>query len=92
MMSFFSIRQTECGKLQYGRELPAKIFKARIEEMIQNDQRVTLSEISPELGLSYGCVQHIVFLMGCDILRQCCENILRDLALWTGDLVPTKMG
>ncbi|GFX15158.1 hypothetical protein TNCV_2708631 [Trichonephila clavipes] len=28
--------------------------------MVQNDQRVTLREISLEMGLSYGSVQHIV--------------------------------
>ncbi|GFT09966.1 hypothetical protein TNCV_1114301 [Trichonephila clavipes] len=37
----------------------------RIEEMIHNDHRVTLREISSELGLSYGSVQHIVS----DVLR-----------------------
>ncbi|GFX60315.1 uncharacterized protein TNCV_4740711 [Trichonephila clavipes] len=33
--------------------------------MIQNDRRLTLREISSELGLSYGAVQHIVS----DVLR-----------------------
>ncbi|GFV06255.1 hypothetical protein TNCV_4589141 [Trichonephila clavipes] len=37
-----------------------EINTARVQEMIQNDQQVTLSEISSELGLSYGRVQHIV--------------------------------
>ncbi|GFT71180.1 histone-lysine N-methyltransferase SETMAR [Trichonephila clavipes] len=41
---------------------PAEINTARIEEIIQNDRRVTLSEIS---HLSYGSVQHIVS----DVLR-----------------------
>ncbi|GFV57027.1 hypothetical protein TNCV_2931501 [Trichonephila clavipes] len=41
-------------------ELPAKFFTARIEEMIQNDKRVTLSEVSSELELIYGNVEHIV--------------------------------
>ncbi|GFS90676.1 histone-lysine N-methyltransferase SETMAR [Trichonephila clavipes] len=36
------------------------ISTARIEEMIQNDQRVTLRKISLELGLSHGSVQRIV--------------------------------
>ncbi|GFT67230.1 transposable element Tcb1 transposase [Trichonephila clavipes] len=36
-----------------------------IEEKVQNDRRVTLSEISSELGLSCGRVQHIVS----DVLR-----------------------
>ncbi|GIY78641.1 histone-lysine N-methyltransferase SETMAR [Caerostris darwini] len=33
---------------------------ARVEEMIQNDRRVTLREILSELGLNFGNVQHIV--------------------------------
>ncbi|GFW46233.1 histone-lysine N-methyltransferase SETMAR [Trichonephila clavipes] len=59
----------------------AEINTARVEEMIQNDRRITLSEISSELRLSYGSVQHIVSdVLRCDIPRQCCENIRRDLA------------
>ncbi|GFV05224.1 hypothetical protein TNCV_224371 [Trichonephila clavipes] len=42
-----------------------EITTARIGEMIQNDRRVTLLEISSELGLSYGSMQHIVS----DVLR-----------------------
>ncbi|GFW85502.1 hypothetical protein TNCV_145471 [Trichonephila clavipes] len=57
--------KTGCRKPQYGREQPAKFFTARIEEMIQNDRWVNLSEISSELGLSYDSVQHIVS----DVLR-----------------------
>ncbi|GFV50738.1 hypothetical protein TNCV_2213991 [Trichonephila clavipes] len=44
--SWFAVRQTGCRKPQYGKEQPAKFFKARIEEMIQNDQRVTLEDVS----------------------------------------------
>ncbi|GFY21190.1 hypothetical protein TNCV_3992341 [Trichonephila clavipes] len=51
------LRLEGCRKSQY--ERPAKFFKARIKEMIQNDPRVTVSEISSELGLSYSSVQHI---------------------------------
>ncbi|GFT22286.1 hypothetical protein TNCV_3272881 [Trichonephila clavipes] len=42
-----------------------EINTVRNGEMIQNVRRETLSEISSELGLSYGSVQHIVF----DVLR-----------------------
>ncbi|GFY02986.1 hypothetical protein TNCV_979911 [Trichonephila clavipes] len=42
-----------------------EINKTRIGEMIQNDRRVKSREISSELGLSYGRVQHIVS----DVLR-----------------------
>ncbi|GFS71668.1 hypothetical protein TNCV_4270601 [Trichonephila clavipes] len=38
----------------------AEINTARIEEKIQNDRWGCLSEISSELVLSYGSVQHIV--------------------------------
>ncbi|GFU17170.1 hypothetical protein TNCV_1854071 [Trichonephila clavipes] len=41
MVSLSSIRKTGCRKPQYGRERPAKFFKVRIEEMIQNNRRVT---------------------------------------------------
>ncbi|GFY34161.1 uncharacterized protein TNCV_2504641 [Trichonephila clavipes] len=37
-----------------------EITTARTGEMIQNARRVTLREISSELGLRYGSVQHIV--------------------------------
>ncbi|GFW52435.1 hypothetical protein TNCV_403631 [Trichonephila clavipes] len=37
-----------------------EINTARTGEMIQNDRRVILREISSELGLSCGSVQHIV--------------------------------
>ncbi|GFX42023.1 hypothetical protein TNCV_353301 [Trichonephila clavipes] len=37
-----------------------EITIARIGEMIPNDERVTLREISSELRLSYGSLQHIV--------------------------------
>ncbi|GFX48062.1 hypothetical protein TNCV_4113971 [Trichonephila clavipes] len=40
--------------------LSAEINTARIEEMIQNYRRLILSEITSELGLSYGSVRHIV--------------------------------
>ncbi|GFV90366.1 hypothetical protein TNCV_4380811 [Trichonephila clavipes] len=36
-----------------------EIAMARIGEMMQNNRRVTLREISSELRLSYGSVQHI---------------------------------
>ena len=42
-----------------------EINTARVEEMIQNDRRVTLRAIASELGLSYGTVQRIVS----DVLR-----------------------
>ncbi|GFU34285.1 uncharacterized protein TNCV_4158111 [Trichonephila clavipes] len=42
-----------------------EIITARTGEMIQNDQWVTLLEISSDLGLSYSNVQHIVS----DVLR-----------------------
>ncbi|GFW16853.1 hypothetical protein TNCV_2759811 [Trichonephila clavipes] len=42
-----------------------EINTARIGELIQNDRRVTLLEISSELGLSYNNLQHIVS----DVLR-----------------------
>ncbi|GFW97103.1 hypothetical protein TNCV_2697251 [Trichonephila clavipes] len=42
-----------------------EINTARIGEMIQNARRLTLCEISSELALSYGTVQHIVS----DVLR-----------------------
>ncbi|GFT34569.1 hypothetical protein TNCV_4125271 [Trichonephila clavipes] len=69
------------SKPQYDREQPANFFKARIEEMIQNDRQVTLSEILSELGLRYGSLPHIIF----DVLRypKSCENIRRDQAQWT---------
>ncbi|GFW98805.1 hypothetical protein TNCV_2837661 [Trichonephila clavipes] len=54
-------QQTRYRKRQHGKEL---LVKARVEEMIQNDRRITLSEISSELGL-----------MCRDVPRQCCENI-----------------
>ncbi|GFU20285.1 histone-lysine N-methyltransferase SETMAR [Trichonephila clavipes] len=38
----------------------AEINTSRVEKMIQNDRRVTLREISSELGLSYCSVQRIV--------------------------------
>ncbi|GFW74078.1 uncharacterized protein TNCV_4176251 [Trichonephila clavipes] len=65
IVSLFSIRQKGCRKPQYDWERPAKFFNGRnlhgtIGEMIQNDGRVTLREISSELGLSYGSVHHIV--------------------------------
>ncbi|GFX27123.1 uncharacterized protein TNCV_440291 [Trichonephila clavipes] len=60
MASLFLTKRTGCRKPQYGKEWSAKFFTARIEEMIQNDQRATVSEISSELCLSYGRVQHIV--------------------------------
>ncbi|GFT67170.1 hypothetical protein TNCV_783231 [Trichonephila clavipes] len=53
--SFQSDRQP-----QYGRERPTKFFTARIEEMIQNNRWVILSEISSELGLRYGSVQQVI--------------------------------
>ncbi|GFX31805.1 hypothetical protein TNCV_171381 [Trichonephila clavipes] len=46
MVSLFSIRQTGCRKPQYDREQPAKFFTAQIAEIIQNNRRVTLREIS----------------------------------------------
>ncbi|GFX36322.1 histone-lysine N-methyltransferase SETMAR [Trichonephila clavipes] len=42
-----------------------EITTARIGEMIQNDRRITLREISSELRLSYGRVEHIIS----DVLR-----------------------
>ncbi|GFT52750.1 histone-lysine N-methyltransferase SETMAR [Trichonephila clavipes] len=51
--------------LQYGGQRQAEFSNDRnrhrtIEEMIQNVRRVTLSEISSELALSYGSVQRVV--------------------------------
>ncbi|GFV67072.1 hypothetical protein TNCV_1078521 [Trichonephila clavipes] len=37
-----------------------EVNATRVEEMIQNDERVNLREISSYLGLRYGSVQHIV--------------------------------
>ncbi|GFU64467.1 histone-lysine N-methyltransferase SETMAR [Trichonephila clavipes] len=61
----FQSGKTECRKLQYGRERTAKSFTEQIDEMIQNNRRVTLREISSELRLSYGSVQHTIS----DVLR-----------------------
>ncbi|GFT19855.1 hypothetical protein TNCV_4993011 [Trichonephila clavipes] len=61
-----------------GRDRPSssttEINTARIEEMIQNNRRVTLREISSEVELSYGSVQHIVSV----IFRQYYEKTHRD--------------
>ncbi|GFX58559.1 hypothetical protein TNCV_417391 [Trichonephila clavipes] len=59
-----------------------EINTARIVEMLQNDRRETLCEVLSELELSLAC--SISLLMCCDISRQCCENIHRHLAEWTG--------
>ncbi|GFX86962.1 hypothetical protein TNCV_1530511 [Trichonephila clavipes] len=58
--------QTGCRKPQYGGEGPAKFFndrnqQCRVEEVIQNDRRITLRKISSQPGLSYGRVQCIFF-------------------------------
>ncbi|GFV48961.1 histone-lysine N-methyltransferase SETMAR [Trichonephila clavipes] len=60
-----------------------EITTARIGKIIQNVRRVTLREISSDLGLAM-VVCSISFMMCCHILRQWCEIIHRDLAQWTG--------
>ncbi|GIY52925.1 hypothetical protein CEXT_430041 [Caerostris extrusa] len=58
------------SKIAMWQERPGKFFNdrnqpARVEEVIQNDRRVTLREISLELGLRFGSLQHIIS----DVLR-----------------------
>ncbi|PRD23604.1 UNVERIFIED_CONTAM: hypothetical protein NCL1_45931 [Trichonephila clavipes] len=95
VVSLFSIRQTGCRKPQHDRgsgrpsSSTTEITRARNGEMIQNNRRVTLSEISSELGLSYGSVQHIVS----DVLRYS-KTVLRNHPPRPGsmdrDLISTK--
>lgn len=40
--------------------LTTEINIVRVEEIIQNDRRVTVHTIASELGLSYGTLQHII--------------------------------
>ncbi|GIX83823.1 histone-lysine N-methyltransferase SETMAR [Caerostris extrusa] len=61
MVSFFSIRQTGCQKPQYDRSCRVSSSTRHELKKIQNDRR----EISPELGLSFVSVQHMVS----DVLR-----------------------
>ncbi|GFV54776.1 histone-lysine N-methyltransferase SETMAR [Trichonephila clavipes] len=61
------------------RSSTTKIIMARVKEIIPNDRRVTVREISSELGLIYDSVLCIVSVF----FRQCCENIRRYLAQWT---------
>ncbi|GFW01984.1 histone-lysine N-methyltransferase SETMAR [Trichonephila clavipes] len=58
-LSFQSGRQ-DVENRNMVREPPSKFFKAQIEEVILNDRRITLNEISSELVRSYGSLQHIV--------------------------------
>ncbi|GFX14463.1 hypothetical protein TNCV_1616461 [Trichonephila clavipes] len=62
----------------YGSERPPCSSMHEIEEMIQNDQRVILSEISSDLRLSYGTMQHIIS----DVLRYS-KTVLRKHPLRT---------
>ncbi|GIY82216.1 histone-lysine N-methyltransferase SETMAR [Caerostris darwini] len=67
--SFQSGRQDVENRTMAGRDRSSssmtEINTARVEEMIQIDLRATLREISSELRLSFGSVQHIVS----DVLR-----------------------
>ncbi|GFW17879.1 uncharacterized protein TNCV_1134791 [Trichonephila clavipes] len=93
--SFQSGRQDVESRNMTGSSRPSssvtEMTTAGIGEMIQNDRRVNLLEISSDLGLSYGSVQHVVS----DVLGYS-KTVLRNHPPRPGsmdkDLISTKMG